>query len=62
MPIAVQDGYGSNSERKRVTVLFSDLADYSALCERLDPEDVREMMNPVLNPPREPRGGFNALS
>ncbi|MEE4112072.1 MAG: adenylate/guanylate cyclase domain-containing protein [Desulfobacteraceae bacterium] len=38
----------SNSERKRVTVLFSDLAGYSALCERLDPENVREMMNLVF--------------
>ena len=43
-----QDGYGSNSERKLVTVLFSDLTGYSALCERLDPEDVREMMNLVF--------------
>ena len=43
-----QDGYGSNSERKLVTVLFSDLTGYSVLCERLDPEDVREMMNLVF--------------
>ncbi|WP_372681217.1 adenylate/guanylate cyclase domain-containing protein, partial [Desulfosarcina sp.] len=31
-----------------MTVLFSDLTGYSALCERLDPEDVREMMNLVF--------------
>ncbi len=36
------------SQRKWVTVLFSDLSGYSALCERLDPEDVREMMNLVF--------------
>ena len=29
-------------------MLFSDLTGYSALCERLDPEDVREMMNLVF--------------
>ena len=45
------DGLASHpefSQRKRVTVLFSDLSGYSALCERLDPEDVREMMNLVF--------------
>ena len=47
-PTARQGGYGGNSERKRVTVLFSDLTGYSTLCERLDPEDVREMMNLVF--------------
>lgn len=31
-----------------VTVLFSDLTGYSTLCERLDPEDVREMMSLVF--------------
>jgi len=37
-----------SGQRKWVTVLFSDLSGYSALCERLDPEDVREMMNLVF--------------
>jgi class 3 adenylate cyclase/tetratricopeptide (TPR) repeat protein len=50
MPIAadkpaIHTGF---SQRKWVTVLFSDLSGYSALCERLDPEDVREMMNLVF--------------
>jgi class 3 adenylate cyclase/tetratricopeptide (TPR) repeat protein len=39
---------GSGSERKLVTVLFSDLSGYTTLCERLDPEDVREMMSLVF--------------
>jgi class 3 adenylate cyclase/tetratricopeptide (TPR) repeat protein len=39
---------GTGSERKRVTVLFSDLSGYTSLCERLDPEDVREMMSLVF--------------
>ncbi|MCB2147875.1 MAG: AAA family ATPase [Deltaproteobacteria bacterium] len=47
-PAAGQEEYGNSSERKLVTVLFSDLTGYSALCERLDPEDVREMMNLVF--------------
>ncbi|HSO20887.1 MAG TPA: adenylate/guanylate cyclase domain-containing protein, partial [Desulfosarcina sp.] len=48
VPDPAVDVFGSTSERKRVTVLFSDLSGYSALCERLDPEDVREMMNSVF--------------
>lgn len=39
---------GTGSERKRVTVLFSDLSGYTTLCERLDPEDVREMMSRIF--------------
>jgi class 3 adenylate cyclase/tetratricopeptide (TPR) repeat protein len=38
----------NTGERKQLSVLFSDLSGYSALCERLDPEDVREMMNLVF--------------
>ena len=33
------------SERKYVTILFSDLSGYTALAERLDPEEVNEIMN-----------------
>jgi class 3 adenylate cyclase/tetratricopeptide (TPR) repeat protein len=50
MPVPA-DGPASHpglGQRKWVTVLFSDLSGYSALCERLDPEDVREMMNLVF--------------
>jgi len=32
-------------ERKYVTVLFSDLSGYSAMSERLDPEEVKEIMS-----------------
>ena len=38
----------SEGERKLVTVLFSDLAGYTAMTERLDPEEVREIMGRVL--------------
>lgn len=39
---------GTGSERKLVTVMFSDLSGYSKLCRQLDPEDVREMMSLVF--------------
>ena len=32
-------------QRKTVTILFADLVDFTALAERLDPEDVREIVN-----------------
>jgi class 3 adenylate cyclase len=32
-------------ERKHVTVLFADLTGYTAMSEKLDPEEVREIMN-----------------
>jgi len=35
-------------ERKQITVLFSDLSGYTAMSERLDPEEVREVMNQIL--------------
>jgi class 3 adenylate cyclase/tetratricopeptide (TPR) repeat protein len=35
-------------ERKYVTVLFSDLSGYTAMSERLDPEEVKEIMSAVL--------------
>ncbi|MCM2284112.1 MAG: AAA family ATPase [Desulfobacula sp.] len=36
------------SERKHVTVLFSDLSGYTAMTERLDPEEVRAILNKVF--------------
>jgi class 3 adenylate cyclase/tetratricopeptide (TPR) repeat protein len=35
-------------ERKHVTVLFSDLSGYTALSEKLDPEEVKELMNRIF--------------
>ena len=35
-------------ERKHATVLFSDLGDYSALTEKLDPEEVKEIMSLIF--------------
>ena len=36
-------------ERKHVTVLFSDLTGYTALSEKLDPEDVKEITTNIFN-------------
>ena len=36
-------------ERKHVTVLFSDLSSYTALSERLDPEDAKVITNNIFN-------------
>ncbi|MBW1956712.1 MAG: AAA family ATPase [Deltaproteobacteria bacterium] len=35
-------------ERKHATVLFSDLSGYTALSERLDPEEVKEIMGDIF--------------
>jgi class 3 adenylate cyclase/tetratricopeptide (TPR) repeat protein len=35
-------------ERKQATVLFSDLSGYTAMSERLDPEEIREIMDQVF--------------
>ncbi|MGD0664076.1 MAG: AAA family ATPase [Syntrophorhabdales bacterium] len=37
-----------SSERKHVTVLFSDLSGYTAMSEKLDPEEVREITSRIF--------------
>ena len=37
-----------DAERKQVTVLFSDLSGYTALSEKLDPEETREIMGRIF--------------
>jgi class 3 adenylate cyclase/tetratricopeptide (TPR) repeat protein len=36
------------SERKNVTVLFSDMSGYTAITERLDPEEVKNLMSEIF--------------
>ncbi|UCF57596.1 MAG: AAA family ATPase [Deltaproteobacteria bacterium] len=38
----------TEGERKYVTVLFSDLSGYTAMSERLDPEEVKEIMSRIF--------------
>lgn len=35
-------------ERKQVTVLFSDLSGYTAMTEKLNPEEVKELMGRIF--------------
>jgi len=43
------ESYSSvESERKHVTILFSDLSGYTAMTERLDPEEVKEIMSLIF--------------
>ena len=37
-----------DSECKLVTVMFSDMSGYTAVTERLDPEEVRGMMSQIF--------------
>ncbi len=37
-----------DSERKLVTVMFSDMSGYTAMTERLDPEEVKEIMSQIF--------------
>jgi class 3 adenylate cyclase/tetratricopeptide (TPR) repeat protein len=39
----------TKSERKYVTVIFSDLAGYTSMTESLDPEEVRSIVNTIFN-------------
>jgi class 3 adenylate cyclase len=39
---------GTGGERKHVTVLFSDLTGYTAVSERLDPEEVKEITSGIF--------------
>jgi adenylate cyclase len=39
----------TESERKHVTIMFSDLSGYTAMTEKLDPEDVKEIMNQIFS-------------
>jgi class 3 adenylate cyclase len=40
--------WATESERKHVTVLFSDLVGYTAMTEKLDPEEVKEIMSRIF--------------
>jgi class 3 adenylate cyclase len=46
--ISAEDGAPVVSERKHVTVLFSDLTGYTAMSEKLDPEEVKEITSRIF--------------
>ncbi len=45
----VTTGAPADAERKQVTALFSDLSGYTAMTERLDPEDVKEITSRIFD-------------
>jgi len=46
-PFSESPSAPATQERRQVTVFFSDLSGFTALNERLDPEDVRDIVNKV---------------
>jgi adenylate cyclase len=49
LPLSVKpDGTTLETDRRHVTVLFADVSDFTALSERLDPEDVRSFQNALF--------------
>ncbi len=47
-PVAPRMEPSLEGERKQVTALFSDLSGYTAMSERLDPEEVKEIMSRIF--------------
>ena len=43
-----QQRHRPEGERKHITVLFSDLSGYTSLSEKLDPEEVKSIMNRIF--------------
>ena len=43
-----QDGLHFKGERKHATILFSDLSGYTAMTEKMDPEDVKILMEDIF--------------
>jgi len=43
-----QDSSSIESERKHVTIMFSDLSGYTTITEKLDPEEVKEIMSRIF--------------
>jgi class 3 adenylate cyclase/tetratricopeptide (TPR) repeat protein len=43
-----RSGPAIGGERKHITILFSDLSGYTAMSEKLDPEEVKEIMSRVF--------------
>ena len=46
---AFMPGAPPAAERKRITVLFSDLSGYTAMSEKLDPEEVKEITSRIFS-------------
>jgi class 3 adenylate cyclase/tetratricopeptide (TPR) repeat protein len=51
----------TGAERKQVTALFSDLSGYTAMTEKLDPEDVKEITSRIFNEVRNVIGKYDGF-
>ena len=51
----------TDSERKRVTALFSDLSGYTAMTEKLDPEEVKEITSSIFDGIRDVVGKYEGF-
>jgi predicted ATPase/class 3 adenylate cyclase len=59
--IPLRDGYANvEGERRPITVLFCDLVDSTALSQRLDPEDFREVQNALRHLSSEVAASHNS--
>ena len=47
-PVASPDALYRAADRRQVTVLFADVSGFTALAERLDPEEVRAFQNALF--------------
>jgi adenylate cyclase len=43
-------GFTMGSEKREMTVLFSDIRDFTTISESLDPQELAELMNAFLTP------------
>lgn len=50
-----------DGERKHVTIMFSDLSGYTSMNERLDPEEVKEIMSLIFNKVTEIVHGYEGF-
>jgi class 3 adenylate cyclase/CheY-like chemotaxis protein len=53
-PLQHESGDASTKETRHGTVLFSDVRNYTTICERLSPDEVGEMMNAFFSRACEP--------
>ncbi|UCD88527.1 MAG: AAA family ATPase [Desulfobacterales bacterium] len=51
----------TEGERKHVTIMFSDLSGYAAMTERLDPEEVKEIMSLIFGKITEIINGYEGV-
>jgi class 3 adenylate cyclase/tetratricopeptide (TPR) repeat protein len=45
----IEEETGSTDSRRKVTIFFSDISGYTAMSERLDPEEVKELMAGIFS-------------